>query len=185
MKKLFAILAMMGIMNATAMAQNYQKNEIALTWGIGSAQMIGQGFASISHSIEGDASNKLQTGNISLQYMRNLNKTIAVGAIVGYENLSSEIKDNGQVHNCSENDITIMPAIRASWYRTNLLSIYSKVAAGVDFAVSSDSNDKSETMFAFQVTPIGIEIGKGNIRGMVEAGFGFQGMVMAGIRYGF
>lgn len=49
-------------------------------------------------------------------------------------------------------------------------------------AVLKDS--KTEIGFAWQASPVGIEIGNNQVSGFLEGGFGYQGMVIAGVRFG-
>ena len=84
----------------------------------------------------------------------------------------------------SEFCIMAMPAMKFIWFRGNVCSMYSKVAAGCDFVKNQDE-EGIQCAFTGQFSPIAIELGGKNLRGFAELGFGAQGIAGIGVRYAF
>lgn len=81
--------------------------------------------------------------------------------------------------------ITLLPTLRINWMRNNWLSLYTRAGIGIGLGnryVSCDGDQTAKATFAYQVSPVGVEMGKGNLCFYVEGGYGFTGMVMAGIK---
>ena len=89
---------------------------------------------------------------------------------------------------------SIMPS--AKWYwgcNINIPWIYSRLAVGcgerhIYLKESGDyphvaSVDERKVMFAYHMTPLGVEIGKGNFRLHAEIGYGIEGIFSMGIAY--
>lgn len=80
---------------------------------------------------------------------------------------------------------TIIPNLRINWVRNNWLSVYTRAGVGVGLGnrwVSVDQDQSGKAVFAWQVSPGGIEMGKGNFCFFVEGGYGYTGAVTAGIK---
>lgn len=81
--------------------------------------------------------------------------------------------------------VTILPNLRINWMRNNWISIYTRAGVGAGIGtrwVSVDQDQTTKAVFAYQVSPVGVEMGKGNLCFYVEGGYGYTGMVMAGIK---
>ena len=191
MKKLFLIVSLLCSSLLGASAQDYKtpSNELSVSWGLASGPMIADAFAS---ALTGNTEYAMQTGTISAQYMHNLNKTLGIGITASFEGLSAK-KTDAMKEDLSNNYINIMPTARAYWFRKSMFGMYSRAAAGVtvnsfDYLNTQDGktnkDSKTEVGFAWQVSPVGIEIGNNQVSGFLEGGFGYQGMVIAGVRLG-
>ena len=83
-----------------------------------------------------------------------------------------------------------MPTAKFNWLNRGIVTLYSKVATGIyigsvsDCKVNDLDKDKTSVGFAFQASPIGIELGK-QFAFFAEAGLGNTGTVMAGFRVKF
>lgn len=80
---------------------------------------------------------------------------------------------------------TLLPNLRINWVRNNWLSVYTR--AGIGFGVgnrwvSIDQDQTVKAIFGWHVSPVGVEMGKGNFCFFVEGGYGFTGAVTAGIK---
>lgn len=157
MKKiiLFALL-MVSAVATQAQGLSKSRHDVSIGWGVGSMPMIGLAI--------GDLESSMGSGSINLQYMYNTSESFAVGLDVAYENAAHS--------DC----ITIMPTARLYWFQKPAVAMYSRLAAGY----SSISDGK----WGAQITPVAVEFGKGSIRGFVEGGFGFQGMLIGGVKFG-
>ena len=80
---------------------------------------------------------------------------------------------------------TIVPNLRINWVRNNWLSVYTRAGVGVGIGnrwVSVDVDQSTKAVFAYQVSPVGVEMGKGAFCFFVEGGYGYTGAVTAGIK---
>ncbi len=68
------------------------------------------------------------------------------------------------------------------WVNRPSFQLYSALAAGPSFASAKNDNDetKNSIIFAFQASPIGIRVGN-HIAFFLEGGFGYQGLISAGL----
>lgn len=77
---------------------------------------------------------------------------------------------------------TLMLRGKGVWVAKPVFQLYSALAAGPSFARAKNNKGetKSNTEFAFQVSPIGIRVGN-HIAFFLEGGFGYQGMLSGGL----
>lgn len=196
MKKALSILAGMLLICSTgvfAQSSDYPKHEISVGYGaVGATDMVAIFGDGIVGALTGNIDEINTTGEITAQYLCNLNKTWGIG--VGATFTETEGKDDKGTYKQTSDYIIVMPTVRANWFRNNYFGMYSRVAAGayVSFDSATQTKDGKEAEdssndagFAFQVSPIGIEIGSRNLCGYIEGGFGYQGLIMAGLRLGF
>lgn len=84
-----------------------------------------------------------------------------------------------------DNWFTLMPGARISWMRNSWLSLYSRASIGISLANRNrgiDNDMFSAPAFAYQFSPVGAEFGKA-VCFYIEAGFGFTGVVTAGVKF--
>ena len=80
---------------------------------------------------------------------------------------------------------SIMPHLKMRWLNLRILSLYSRIGVGLTFTESSgEGQSESARQWAFQVSPIGVEIG-GKVAAYAEAGIGTTGSLVAGLRFRF
>lgn len=96
---------------------------------------------------------------------------------------------------------SIMPQLRFNWKETKNVLIYSKLGLGMTFIfdsysaestdgttgvlnVSADATSEKQHYFAYQLSPIGIIVGR-KACGFAEVGFGTQGIAQVGFMYRF
>lgn len=143
------------------------------------------------------------TGALSLEYFHTLGRVVSLGGVAAYSACrldrtqfagadadgNSRYEKYGQA---SHRIVSLMPAAKASWFRKPRVSMYSKAAVGAmsmntvsrdDAAAASET--QSDYSFAFQLSPVAVDFGGPHFRGFVETGFGWQGMLLAGLRYSF
>lgn len=129
------------------------------------------------------------TGSISLGYTYRLTPSVSVGGMFAYSGNMSDVvgKKGAYIY---KNFYSILPQVKFEWYRRGIVTLYSRLAAGV---VIGNIQDQSGTLvtnvftaaaFTFQVSPIGLEIGR-SVTGFVEAGFGATGVLTLGVRKSF
>ena len=170
-------------------------NEVSLSYGQGS---IGQGiylfadvFAVIFSLGHATVDNPVFTGEVSTEYYHYFNNTIGVGGIVTGEWMGGNMIDQ----NKSEDDpnritgrfdmvyVSLMPAVKFSWFNHNHVGMYSKVAVGGSLVLNN--NEAPQPMVAFQLSPVCCDFGDETWRGFAELGFGNQGILNLGVKYIF
>lgn len=201
MKKILvmAAAAMMAVMSVNA--QEDQKNELSISYGTGISLIgdgIGNGFANglFDSAVGHEMTNDKNFGTLALEYFRHLdNHRWAIGGILTFARFSEDVqrKDNKvKIGDRARNYFTVMPSVKYYWVNKTHFGFYSKAAVGVMFASYKSNNDVNHTSdsdtdinFTGQVSPVGFEGGALQYRGFLEAGFGEQGIVLAGFRYRF
>ena len=167
MKKLFAAILLLAVTIAAA-AQTYSSrqgyalpdNEISVYYGQGSYTQLAMALGGALH--------------------RYVHRSIAVGAVLGYEggtmsfSTPSGTEDSGRF-----SFIEFMPSATFKWFSLPSLSMYSRVTVG---AMLGLSDGDTAAAFAFHASPVGIDFGTGMFRGFLEAGFGCQGILTAGLK---
>ena len=198
MKKFVVMVAvaLMTAMNVNAQCENL-KNELSLSYGIGSTSHIGDGLGEGLGSIFSDTEFDDGTifGPVSLEFSRHLNNPrLAIGGFISYSKWDSDIlKKRGNHEKVGErkrNYLTVMPSVK--WYLVNKNSfgLYTKGAVGATFYNSTqddlagETEKDNSTHFMYQLSFIGLEVGK-QVRGFVEVGIGEQGFLQTGIKYKF
>lgn len=81
--------------------------------------------------------------------------------------------------------VTLLPTLRINWMRNNWLSLYTRMGVGVGIGsrwVACDADQTTKVTFGYQVSPLGVEMGKGKLCFFVEGGYGFTGYVTAGLK---
>lgn len=192
MKKYLFIVAAVFATAFTASAEDYETpaNEISASVGYFThphvALTFGDAFGGI---IDGDASAESTFGSFGLTYMHNINSRFGVGATTSYEYIYKNAKDGKKY---TENFITVMPTARAYWFRHKSFGMYSRLAAGVALNCSKGyvkdlGKEKTETdvLFGFHLAPVSMEFGSNKASGFLELGWGYQGIVNAGVKFGF
>lgn len=158
-------------------------NEISVSVGFANAIQFGEGFFGALFGVK-DKDMPMTCYNID--YSHRINKIVTVGATVNYFE-GSKFSDSDK----REKYYTVLPHVKVDYLNKKYFTLYGKVGAG--FAVNKFTEkedgklmDKSRTKFAFQISPIGAEIGPNkHLRVFAELGFGFTGTEQIGIRYKF
>lgn len=190
MKRLFSlVVAICAVALSTNAQQNdLPENEISISVGAVTNPDVAIGLSEVFTHIIGDDSEESSAGAYSLMYLHNMNKHVAIGVSATYEQLYEKSK----YITFRDHFISVMPTGRLHWFRGSIIGMYSRIGAGVSCVFYKDSKENSteeknycDTFFAFQVSPVCLEIGSKNIGAFVELGYGFQGVVNAGIKIGF
>lgn len=120
-------------------------------------------------------------GGISVNYSFRLIGGFGIGATFVYS--SNDQRLNGQ--SVSTRYYSIMPHLKMRWLNLRILSLYSRVNAGLTFAESKGAGQScSAEKFAWQISPIGVELG-GRLAAYAEAGVGTVGSLIVGLRFRF
>lgn len=143
---------------------------------------------------------------VSAEYFYHFDKGIGIGGILCfngtyydmYGNLQNNIDNTTQktmIGEGSMTNITLMPAFKFDWLRTTYFGMYSKIGVGATLMLEKETldyegkeekiHDKSQVMFNWQASLLGIEAGIPNFRAFFELGCGEQGIILAGLRCKF
>lgn len=203
MKKYMVMVAvaMMTAMNVNAQSDE-PKNEISISYGAGCFSTIGDGLGNaigngIFDQLTGcEWKDSKAFGSIGVEYFRHLdNPRLAVGGIVTFASFGEDVvkKSGGQkVGDRTRSYISLMPSVKYYWVNGKNFGFYSKAAVGATMLIdkrndneTNKSSSDSKLFFTGQVSPIGLEAGSTNVRAFMEAGFGEQGILLAGLRMKF
>lgn len=199
MKKSILAIAMLLIsaagINASAQEFEYTGaarpnfNEISVSYGYITLPYIGVLMGDILGSVivsplsNEKLGNVSSTGAIGLEYMRYLaSGRASFGAMVAYEGLNTvfvDKNDASKVRKENEHAITLMPSAKVVWFNRKGFGMYSRAGVGVTMMMLPKSVN---FMAAVQINPVGMDFGGSRVRGFIEAGFGTQGVVNAGIK---
>ena len=198
-KTIIFVMTLMSVVSAVAQTDE-PRNEIGISYGVG-VSLIGDGIgnsigAGIFDSMLGRKwTNDKQFGTLAIEYFRHLdNPKVAFGAILTYAQYSNDLESNDQkVGERTRKYITVMPAFKYMYVNKPSFGLYSKLGLGLmfmnlkekDTQSGSKSESKSKLYLGYQVSLLGLEAGSQHVRAFVEAGFGEQGIVLAGLKYRF
>lgn len=164
-------------------------NEISLSYGYVTLNHLANSFGVILGAvIVAPLSNETfsdcaSTGLIGLEYMRYINSgRFAFGGLIGYEGIETSFKnkETQAIRKAGENILTVMPAAKVMWFNRAHVGMYSR--AGVGASIAFVSGKSASCSLALQISPVGVDFGGKAVRGFVEAGFGTQGIINAGIK---
>lgn len=168
---------------------------------------IGYGFKP-SSSFRFSPGNHIQPemdniGAIFVTYTRRLTKVIGIGLTFCYDPIHLDYygKVNGNntlICKVRENSFSLIPHLKINWLNTKYVNLYSKVGyLGFHqttykqkeyypelYEVNPPSQDELFNLYAFQVTPIGVEVGTKQYAGFIQCGIGMEGIISIGFRYG-
>lgn len=120
-------------------------------------------------------------GGVSVNYTFRIVGGLGVGATFVYSGNNQRLAGK----KISTDYYSIMPHLKMRWLNLRILSLYSRIGVGLTFTESSgEGQSESARQWAFQVSPIGVEIG-GKVAAYAEAGIGTMGSLVAGLRFRF
>ena len=202
MKKILFVFYLMAFFSGTAFAQldtvRSNKNEFSIGYGH---------VPSSSFRYHPGCLIYPETDNIGafyVTYTRRLNKALGIGVTACFDPIRLNYHDqvNGEstlICKVSQNSISILPHLKINWLNTKYVNLYSKVAPiGIRFCTYKQEeyypdlyeiqppvdSFKDKIGYAYQFTPIGIEIGTKQFAGFMQVGIGMEGIISIGFRYG-
>ena len=138
-------------------------------------------------------------------YLYHLSERLSVGGAIGWNGMShydlnrydfyqdeaGKWKFDGLAHGkVRSRAFHFMPTVKYIWFNAPMINFYAKGSAGIyyrymgfDYYKEGESSHKSEkdVLFAYQVTPFGLDIGDGPVRFFVELGYGASGILKVGV----
>ena len=196
MKRLLpTLLCLCFIVSVRAQEGQMFKNEINFTYGQFTAPqmlyVLGEVFGAAFSLGHFSTDNTVFLGAFGLEYFCSANEWFAYGAnlLLDYSTSDSYSvdKDGNKTFNGKYNLgwASVMPSAKFKWLRRERITLYSKLSAGPGMIFSNGGSLMDKLTVSFQVTPIGMAVGKGSIKGFAEIGFGMQGIVNVGVQKRF
>lgn len=191
MKNIIFLLCLFVGAAVCSFAQNNER-KITITAGYGLLTMpqFAEGLSDILTTTVTGGNVRYEDANFSGAFIVGI-KTAGTGKIklgidLVNERFTKKVYDNTNnsfLGNSRGSYFSIIPRIDYHWYNKSLMRLYSGVGAGVSFASQKfQSNKNNNTYFAFNVVPIGVEIG-GNLSVYGETAVGYNGLLNLGLRY--
>ena len=202
MKKTFFVFCLIAFFSGTAFAQldtvRSNKNEFSIGYGH---------FPASSFRFSPGCLIYPETDNIGafyVTYTRRLSKVIGIGVTTCIDPIILNYHDrvNGEstlICKVSQNSISILPHLKINWLNTKYVNLYSKVAPiGIRYCtykqkeyypnlyeIQSPYDSFADKIgYAYQITPIGVEVGTKRCAGFMQVGMGMEGIISIGFRYG-
>lgn len=166
------------------------RNEISTS--IGTVSAFGGIFDMFKVVIEGVAnglSKNYRTdtkfiGTYGLDYYYQVNSWCRPGAKVVYEGLTTSVYDttNVLVNHYNTSTLSIMPSVQFSYLNRKYVKLYSGLDLGVAFIFDDNKQNSSvsSTLFAFNLTVLGVRVGNDRIFGVVETNIGMDALIKGG-----
>ena len=145
-------------------------------------------------------------GSFYATYTRRLTKVIGIGATYCFDPRQLTYYDSGYpICLLGESSHTLMGHLKVNWLNTKYVVLYTKLAVGASFwgyRIKTFNHESEYTLipipnyqyeiilpdnhscFAYQFTPIGIEVGNKRWAGFAQFGLGMEGCFSIGVRYG-
>ncbi len=130
------------------------------------------------------------SGTWSLSYDYRFKKWFDLGLTLSYYGEYSNSysnRDSSLVGRNRAHAVTVMPMARFTWLNRRWVRMYSSLGLGATFGYGrfdTEGSRPENAMIAFQVTPVGISVGR-SFFGFAEIGLGAQGALMMGVGYRF
>lgn len=193
MKKIALVIAMVALYVHSAMAQ-VDRIEISASYGFAPATGIIKDMYEIEtddlkfNSFDDAEKWGAITANVNLR----LTEKFALGLSYTFSQLSQDagyqIKDV-TIATFSNQELSynsLMLNIKKAWMSTRFVTVYLRISGGVTFIKIKGDDDilsyeESKKYVAFQVSPIGVEVGN-NLAVFLEGGFGTMGILQGGVR---
>ena len=143
-------------------------------------------------------------GAVYATYTRRLNMVLGIGVTVCYDPILLDYNatvngENALICKVRKHSFAILPHLKINWLNTKYVNLYSKVAPiGIRYCTYKQEEyypDLYEVQnpidsftdkigYAYQFTPIGVELGTKRCAGFVQIGMGMEGILSIGFRYG-
>jgi len=133
------------------------------------------------------------SGAIHLCYNYSVSDKFTVGAVVAYEQINSNVSSgNDAIGKMKSKFYTVAIESAFHYMQKENMNLYSGIGLGYSFgnmnfessSTQEDSFSDNANMPNFHITGIGIRFGK-TFGGFAEAGFGYKGVINAGISLKF
>ena len=199
MKKLILILSLMAFLSSSAWAQvdiiPGLRQEISI--GYGNQPVTGYQWRWNSSWYYYQTTDNV--GAFIGTYTYRINGEIGIGLTYCYDPRRLGYFTNKTLEtpvcDLDESSHTVMLHVKSNWLNKKWFSLYSKAGVGLAFwkykliQYHSDMYEirlpEQNSCFAYQLVPIGIEVGSEQFAGFFQVGIGMEGCLSAGLRFRF
>ena len=190
MRKLILLTALFFTLCAEAQDTLLYRNAVSI--GIGARVRMSAdypGYYDIENNLCEEYPKYSPIFNVGYRYMINRHWGVGTTASLFYSSRKKKYIDSGETADKkSETLLAMMLTARYYWRTKNWVRVYSSVGAG--FCYEWDKNYmrtdyRTYLRSSWQVSPLGIEVGKGHLIGFCELGLGWAGWLQGGIGYRF
>lgn len=199
MKKLILILSLMAFLSSSAWAQvdiiPGLRQEISI--GYGNQPVTGYQWRWNSSWYYYQTTDNV--GAFIGTYTYRINGEIGIGLTYCYDPRRLGYFTNKTLEtpvcDLDESSHTVMLHVKSNWLNKKWFSLYSKAGVGIAFwkykliQYHSDMYEirlpEQNSCFAYQLVPIGIEVGSEQFAGFFQVGIGMEGCLSAGLRFRF
>ena len=183
------LLIMLSVQTIAQSTDNLHGTELYAGYGILTAQDILTGFSStlaaslLPGYVERIDATGFGTAFVGFDYFAG--RRFSLGLQLNYAQYDENYKlSSGSTTTLKTSYLTPMVRTKLAWVHNPGFSFYSSLAAGATFIQSKDESSAGQTEkttgLAFHISPIGIRLGNA-VAFFAELGFGFQGLVSAGL----
>lgn len=129
-------------------------------------------------------------GALAFEYDRNVNNWFTYGGVAVIDYITSDAYNVDRDGNKTYNGVfnfgyfSVMPLAKFRWFTNPKFGMYSKAAFGPGLVFGGEEGDL-QISYAGQLSPVCMQFGGGNLSGILELGYGMQGIVTLGIRKTF
>ena len=178
------IAAAVVVMAVPAAAQGSRRSEVSVSYGFAPVTDWIDSYSDLLTGLfTGSDTDLTGWGAVTVGYNFRLIGSLRLGAQVVYSSNTQEIKGAGS--EIKNRYWSLMPNVKWNWLNLKVVSFYTRLGAGASFSKAKvDGHSDKSTQFAFQVSPVGVEVG-GRIAVYAEAGIGTSGSLLVGVRYRF
>ena len=178
------MVAVVVLMAVPALAQGSRRSEVSVSYGVAPVTDWIDSYSDMLTGLFTNANTDLKGwGAVTVGYSFRLIGSLRLGAQVVYSSNTQEVKRVGS--EIKNRYWSLLPNVKWNWLNLKVVSFYSRLGAGAAFSKAKvDGQSEKSTLFAFQVSPVGVEVG-GRIAAYAEAGIGTSGCLLVGARYRF
>lgn len=157
-KKLLMAAAVV-VMAVPAAAQGSRRSEVSVSYGVAPVTDWIDSYSDMLTGLFTNANTDLKGwGSVTVGYSFRLIGSLRLGAQVIYSSNTQEIRGAGsEIRN---RYWSLLPNVKWNWMNLKVVSFYSRLGAGATFSKSEVGSESGKsTQFAFQVSPVGVEVG--------------------------
>ncbi len=183
-------LLMTTTMRAQESGTDFKRNELRGGVGLWSSNDLISSYSDLfSTALTGGAysvSNDRSLGNYSLTYRRALNTRLSIGGTLAYSLLKSDVNFDGKKSGTVANNyLTAAPEVEYKYLNMKNFRLYGFAGAGLTvnrqkLEENGKATFENSPFFNFQVSPLCAQVGN-KFGFYVEAGFGYNGIINAGL----
>ncbi len=195
--KNLALIAMILFSSVTIInAQETSKHEFKTFYSTAYPGNLSDAFSfGLVEAIFGNEKMETSTfGMVGLGYRYQINHRFKLGMDLGFspakEQVFKKASDKTASKETSISRFLVIPTVEFSYWRNNWVNLYGSAGVGLMATRRTEKNNNNAKPtnvkeFAYQINPIGVRMGNKTIGGFVEAGYGYKGLITAGISLNF